>query len=65
MKIDGGSRIFGVLFLYPLVRAVCFIRVTKVHPANWYGSKGRVSEGGAAPNALGSLAFLARPLVNH
>ena len=55
----------GVLFQYPLVRVVCFIRAKKVRAADWYGSKGRVSKGGAALNALGSLAFLARPVVNH
>ena len=63
-KIEGATGFWRTIPV-SACRAVCFIRAKKVRPANWYGSKGRVSEGGAALNALGSLAFLARPLVNH
>jgi len=65
MRMAHSSAVVGVLFLYPLVRAVCFIRAKQVRHANWSGSKGRVSEDGDALNALGFLEFLARPLVNH
>src|SRR6266851_411309 len=63
-KIEGATGFWRTIPV-SACRAVCFIRAKKVRPANWYGSKGRVSEGGAALNALGSLAFLARPVVNH
>jgi hypothetical protein len=58
------NRVLNVLSLCPLVRAICPIGA-KGHPANWYGSKGRLSRGGAAMNALGSLTFLARSPANH
>ncbi len=60
MKI-GGQPGFGVLFLYPLVRAVCFIRAKKVRPAGWYG--GRLPGDGVAPNAVGSLILLGPPVT--
>jgi hypothetical protein len=45
--------IIGTLaYKFVRVRAVC-LGVRKTYPANWYGSKIRVSSGGVARNALG------------
>ena|SRR6266542_5529951 len=63
MRVAHNSAVFGVPFLYPLVRAVCFIRAKKDRAAGWSGS--RVSETGAAPNAHGSLSLLVRLLVTR
>ena len=56
---------FDLVFLYPLVRAVCFMGAKEVRPANWYGSKNRMERLRVVLNALGSFVLRALPVVKQ